>query len=214
MEHIPPEHSELAKAVLDRLTPVGSILHRAMEPSVLDALSFFDGRRYDAHLFADLCRYHATCRIESRPMPVDIKYKRIQNNGMVFRCKGCFAAVYKANQNGELYGPGKSKTKQQYFSQHHLLLELADPTLYRYAIIWEHSEVSGLLLSIACPKSWEYFRSWQKTDCHFYVELPHAAETLKADDVFLNQVEDGIVLKPKQDVASMGDDGFPDDDQW
>lgn len=215
MEHIPPEHSELAKTALNRLAPIGSILHRAMEPSILEALSFFERKRYDAHLFADLCRYHTACRIESRPMPADIKFKRMQNNGMVFRCNGCFAAVYKANHNGELYGPGKSITKQQYFSQHQLFFGFADPTLYRYAIIWEHSEASGLMLSIACPKSWDYFRSWQKTNCHFYVEFPHAAETLKADDVFLNQVEDGIDLRLKQDTASLGDDhGFPDDDQW
>ena len=216
MEHIPPEHSELAQHTLHRLAPVGSLLHRAMEPSIVEAQQFFDGRRYDDHLFASLCRYYTACRLEQRPMPADTRFRRIQNNGMIFRRKRCIAAVYKANCNGELYGPGRSKAKQQYFSQYHLFSQLADPAQYRYAIIWEHTEAAGLLLSIACPKSWEYFRSWQKADCHFYIEFPDAASGLKADDAFFEEGTD-IDLWPKRDAASMGDDdddGFPDDDQW
>jgi len=125
--------------------------------------------------------------------------------------------ICKADGDGELYGPGKSATRRSYFAQELLGLFAPEPHHLRFVILWEYSQELGLTLSLACPKNWRRERSWQKAECHFYVEFPHAATTLAADDSFSSAVaEDEIRLLPKFKAAEIGDDelGPEDDDKW
>ncbi len=167
-----------------------------MEPSIEDARAYFANRKWDGYVFADLTRYHTCCRIEEMAMPEGVKFTRLQNNGMKFECNNCEARIWKADIDGELQGPGQSKSKQAYFDQG--VLFSMEPSAFRFAIVWEHDAHTGLLkLSIACPKQFDETRPWSNPECHFYLPFPHAATEIPSADKF------GEVVRPENDIELM-----------
>jgi hypothetical protein len=171
-----------------------------MEPSVEEALAYLKGRRFDGYLFADLVRYHTCCRLEETALPKGVAFERLPNNGMLLRCDGARARVWKADEDGELQGPGVSKSKQAYFDQEQLFWD--DPRFYRFAITWQYDFDTGLLgLSLACPKQYDEERPWRNPKCHFYIPFPDAALTITAGKQFEEAGDDGdINLRPKRAV--------------
>ena len=75
--------------------------------------------------------------------------------------------------------------------------------------MWDYSASTGVLtLSLACPRNFDEYRPWQKADCHFYIDFPHAASTVIADSAFSaapEEVED-IDLRPKRKIDESGSD--------
>jgi len=193
------------------LAPLGPILHRAMEPSVEEARTYLNGRRFDGYVFADLTRYHTCCRLEQSNLPKGIAFNRLPNNGILFHCDGSQARVWKADEGGELQGPGTSKSKQAFFDQSNLFSQ--DPRSYRYAIVWQYDFQTGLLtLSLACPKQYDEQRPWNNVECHFYIPFQHAAFEVSAAPEFSSPEPsvDDIDLKPRRKIQESGDDGSND----
>jgi hypothetical protein len=171
-----------------------------MEPSIEDALSYLKGRRFDGYVFADLIRYHTCSRLDEAKLPKGVTFDRLSNNGMLLRSEGTPARVWKADEDGELQGPGNSKSKQAYFDQDHLFWD--DPRFYRFAILWQYDFQTGFLrLSLACPRQYDEQRPWDNPKCHFYIPFQHAALDIAAGKQFGAPGEDGdIHLKPKRAV--------------
>ena len=206
------EPTDFARKSLDLLAPLGLVLHRAMEPSIEDARTYLNGRRFDGYLFSDLTRYHTTCRIEDMKLPKEILYTRLRNNGIQLFCNGCLARVWKADEGGELHGPGYSKSKRAYFDQESLFPP-EDPTQFRFGIVWDYDFATGLLkFSLACPKQFDIDRPWRNPDCHFYIAFPYAAGTFEASSAFTEPQpdEDDIELKPRKKVDEAGPNDDPD----
>lgn len=152
------EPTDFSSRSLQLLAPLGMILHRAMEPSIEQARTYLDGRRFDGYVFSDLTRYHTTCRIDEMELPPTVKFRRLRNNGIEFVCNECLVRVWKADEDGELHGPGSSKSKRAYFDQDSLF-EPDDPTQFRFGIVWDYAFDTGLLkLSLACPKLFDIER--------------------------------------------------------
>jgi hypothetical protein len=196
------ELAEFAQKSLSLLSPLGPVIYRAMEPSIEDARKYLaEPRKFDGYVFADLTRYHTCCRLESATLPEGIKFQRLQNNGMGFNCHGSVVRVWKGDEDGELRGPGTSKTKKEYFDQEFLLFA-PDPAQARYAVVWDYDFMPGLLtLSLACPKNFDQYRPWNNPDCHFYIEFPHAATEIAPSPEFSEPSPDGdIELEPKRKV--------------
>jgi hypothetical protein len=173
-----------------------------MEPSIEEARQYFEKRRFDAYVFADLARYHAACRLEKATLPTGIAFQRYQNNGIGFVCHESELRVWKADEDGELRGPGASKARKQYFDQEFLLFP-PNPAQARYAIVWDYDFTNGLFsLSFACPKNFDVYRPWNNPEYHFFLPLPHAATTFVPAREFTETIADGdIVLEPKQKVV-------------
>ena len=110
------ESTEFAKESL-RILSAWANSHRAMEPSIEDVLGYLKGRRFDGYVFADLIRYHTCSRLDEARLPKGVTFDRLSNNGILLRCEGTPARVWKADEDGELQGPGNSKSKQAYFDQ-------------------------------------------------------------------------------------------------
>jgi len=118
-------------------------------------VKYLANRKWDGYVFADLTRYHTVCRLDSAILPKGMKWHRLQNNGIEFTCDGSVARVWKADEDGELRGPGTSRAKKQYFDQEFLLFP-PEPCQARYAIVWDYDLTDGLLsLSFACPKNFD-----------------------------------------------------------
>jgi hypothetical protein len=194
------EPTDFANESLSLLAPLGPILYRAMEPSIEEARDYLAGRRFDGYVFADLTRYHTCSRLEESTLPPGIVFTRLPNNGMLLRCAGSQARVWKADEGGELQGPGTSKSKQAYFVQDNLFTQ--DPRAFRFAILWQYDFETGLLsLSLACPKQFDEQRPWNKPECHFYIPFQHAILSVSADAAFsAEQPSEDIDLKPKRKV--------------
>jgi hypothetical protein len=216
MQHIPPEFADLAQDAVKCLAPINVLLHRTMEPSGQDAMDQFNETHpYDPFVFADLFRYYTVCRINTIPRAASIRFRSLPNNGMTFQSNGCTAHVFKANSDGELYGPGKSGVKRAYFAQEERFLFAPRAQHFRYAILWDYTREAGLQLSVTCPKTWSRAKPWQRTDCHFYVEFPHAAANIVPDEVFYGTPWEDVELQPKQKTAGLQDDGLGvEDDKW
>lgn len=215
MEHNPRNLSEFAQECLNAVSPLGTILHRAMEPSIEEARAFFSKRRFDAYVFADLCRYFTCCRLESTYLPDGITFERLRNNGMLIDCHGRTVRIWKADEDGELQGPGNSKAKREYFDQPFLSLFAPDPAAVKLATVWDYDFKTGILrLSLACPKSFDTFKPWQNPDCHFYLEFPHAATDVKPSPRFQEPPAffEDIDLKPKRKAEDVGPDEGQEDD--
>jgi len=197
-----------AQRSLDALSPLGPILHRALEPSIEDARAYFKERRPDPYLFAHLIRYHATTRILSSPLPGEVEFHSLRNSGISFTCNGCKARVWKSDGEGELHGPGVSQSRQNYFDQPFLDLVDPNPADVRYVVLWDCDAKTGLLtLTIACPKRFNEDRPWDKPECHFYTVFPHAAIAVSASPQLTNPepLED-LELQPKQKVSEQDHD--------
>ena len=54
------EPTAFAAKSLELLAPVGRIVHAAMEPSIEEARTYLEGKRFDGYVFSDLTRY--SCR--------------------------------------------------------------------------------------------------------------------------------------------------------
>lgn len=204
---------DFAKQSLELLSPLGPVLHRAMEPSLEEARAYFVDRQFDGYVFADLARYHTCCRLAAMALPPYVEFTRLRNNGIRFECRGATARVWKADEGGELQGPGNSKAKQEYFAQRELFSR--EPTQVRYAIVWEYDFATGLLIfSLACPREFDANRPWNNPDCHFYIEFPHAATEVSASPGFKSpqEQEGDIELKPKRHAGESGDKERSDTD--
>ena len=196
------EPSEFAKRSLELLAPLGQVLYRAMEPSVEEARKYFEGGRIDSYVFADLARYQTVRRLETAVLPGGVEFERLPNNGISFVCCGAAVHVWKADEGGELRGPGNSKSKQQYFDQEFLLFE-PDPSCAKFAIVWDYDFRTGLLtFSLACPESFDAYKPWNSPKCHFYIEFPHAATEIVPSHEFSEISSDSdIELKPKRKAS-------------
>lgn len=57
-----------------------------------------------------------------------------------------------------------------------------DPRDARFAILWEYDSKTGLLgLDLACPKHFDEDSPWRNAESHFYINFPHVATTIKAE---------------------------------
>lgn len=206
LEHNRVELTDFANRSLTLWSPVGPILYRAMEPSAEEARQYLNGRKFDGYVFSDLTRYHTCCRLESTALPRGITFQRLQNNGISFSCDGSIARVWKADEAGELRGPGGSKIKREYFDQEFLLFS-PEPSQARYAILWEYDLSTGLLtFSLACPKQFDQYKPWNNPECHFSIALPHAATGISASPAFSEvAAENEIELKPKRNVQDLNE---------
>jgi hypothetical protein len=202
---------EFARCSLALWGPIGPALHRAMEPSIEEARQYLENRKFDAYVFADLTRYHAVCRLETAALPDSIGFQRLQNNGIGFTCGESALRVWKADEDGELRGPGTSKSKREYFDQEFLLFP-PEPSQARYVIIWDYDFTMGLLsLSLTCPKNFDVYKPWNYPQCHFLLPLPHAATSIVPSSDFSEvSTDEDIVLEPKLKTADL--DEHNDDD--
>jgi hypothetical protein len=176
-----------------------------MEPSIEEARSYLDGRRFDGYVFADLTRYHTCCRLADSILPKGIEFTRLPNNGILLQCNGSQARVWKSDEAGELQGPGTSKSKQAYFDQGNLFLQ--DPTAFRYAVVWRYDFQTGLLaLNLACPKQYDEQKPWHNPECHFYLPFQHAALDITAGEQFTTpDAGEDLELKPKRKIQESDD---------
>jgi hypothetical protein len=209
MQHTSPEEIALDKQALGLLAPLGPVLHRAMEPSLEIARSYFDERPecpHDPYLFSNLARYHTCLRLAGAPLPDGVTFTRLRNNGILMHCDGVLVRVWKADEDGEMQGPGASKRKQAYCTQRELFP--FDARYLRYAILWDLDRSTGVLtFSLACPKSFDVYRPWASPECHFYINFPHAATEVSAASRFSKgpSSEDDIDLTPKRNIAEADD---------
>jgi hypothetical protein len=184
-----------------------------MEPSVEEARQYLENRRFDGYVFADLTRYNTACRLEGATLPQGVTLDLRQNNSIGFVCCDSELRVWKADEDGQLRGPGTSKAKKSYFDQEFLLYP-PEPSQARFAIVWDYDFTTGLLsLSLACPKNFDVYKPWDNPDCHFFLPLPHAATTIMPSPEFTDVASDGdIVLEPNQKTADMNEPSGKDND--
>jgi hypothetical protein len=121
-----------------------------------------------------------------------------------------FASGAYTDEDGELQGPGTSKSKQAYFDQGNLFLQ--DPTAFRYAVVWRYDFQTGLLaLNLACPKQYDEQKPWHNPECHFYLPFQHAALDVTASEQFTSpDAGEDLELKPKRKIQESGDDQHDD----
>jgi hypothetical protein len=209
MQHTPFEVT-LDKQALDLLSPLGPVLHRAMEPGLELARGYFEEHPdypHDPYLFSNLARYHTCLHLASASLPDGVTFTRLRNNGILIRCDGILVRVWKADEDGEMHGPGTSKRKRDYCTQDFLFP--VDARDLRYAVLWDLDQSTGLLtFALACPKKFDIERPWASPECHFYINFPHAATEVTAAERFSQGAahEDDIVLKPKRKIAEADDD--------
>ncbi len=178
-----PEPKEVMEAVDEPL----SLIYEGMEASTLHTREYFDAedRKIDWNLAPCLVRSHLKHFLEEKGQQVeDLQAEQLANNGLLYRFNEYNIRILKTH-DGTIPVPGKSKKRQDYFSQVPTQRSLTGWSLaYReeseaqaiinLVVLWDVNHKYDLGdLYLALPKSGK--EPYGRVETHWTETLPHPA---------------------------------------
>jgi hypothetical protein len=171
--------------MLDKLSPLLSILYTHIEASIAKARAFFEAEEEspDPWLFSHIVRWHVCKRLDNLKDP-HLSYERSQQamSRIDITYGDRYLKVFKAS-DGELPAAGRSHPRQEFYKGN--LFEQDEWGLPTYlAVIWDVNGQYHLLdIQLVCPDdgpAWESGQQkWART-------IPHPVESTPAQPTTVN----------------------------
>lgn len=222
--------------IFPKVCPLLILTQQALEYAVPKAKEFFDHdkRELDRYLFPTLIRYYARSYLAAAGQPTesddelvatsltdeapqsasgDTKeylFYGLPNNGLSGVFRGFPFRMFMAADDGQLPGPGLSKTRRRYFNQQLSLplgVKYQDDGVVRVNLIITYeldNDHNFLRQHLACPRSAD---KWKLSVETFFDEIvPDAAEMIQPVSSEHLEEEELIVTKKTKEETEQPDD--------
>lgn len=178
---------------LERLTPVTSLIYRALEYGTEEARKFFEGGRpVDPHLFSGLVRYHSREFLRGgEHSNLGFTLQNLSNIGLKIFYARFILRLWKATDDGHLPPPGISASRAAFYNQPLPLFDSEDELLLvtRLAVLWDvNSNLSLSEVTLVCPSAGVV--AWKPGESHWEIPVPHPAEAVQPHESLTTPSED------------------------
>jgi len=186
-------HEVTPEEALEKLGPVASLIHRALEYGTEHARLFFeDGRPVDPHLFSGLVRYHSREFLKrDEYKSLGFTLQGLSNIGVKIVYSRFILRLWKATDDGLLPPPGLSAAKVAFYSQPLPLFDANDePVLVtRLVVLWDvNSQLSLSEVTLVCPSG--SVETWKPGTSHWEIPIPHPAEAIQVHESLTTSPDD------------------------